>query len=122
MTTLLTILITLVSILLIVVVLVQNPKGGGLSSTFGGGAQLFGGVKKTTDLLDRATWVLAIALVALVLVFNMVGTPQAVNPADMDTELAPELEGAAPIIPEAPLLDNGVQSTTDEISEEEPAQ
>lgn len=124
MTTLLTILITLVSVLLIVVVLVQNPKGGGLSATFGGGAQLFGGVKKTTDLLDRATWVLAIALVGLVLVFNMLGTPQAVNPADQDTELAPELEGAAPVIPEAPLLDNGMQQNTQEETQEEeqPAQ
>jgi preprotein translocase subunit SecG len=106
MTTLLTILITLVSVLLIAVVLIQNPKGGGLSSTFGGGTQLLGGVKKTTDLLDRATWVLAIGLVVLVLVFNMVGTPVAEDPSLQDTELAPELETSAPVVPAPAALPN----------------
>ena len=34
----------------IVVIMVQNPKGGGLSSSFGGsGTQQLGGVKQTTD-------------------------------------------------------------------------
>ena len=31
--------------------MVQNPKGGGLSSSFGGDSQQIGGVKKTTDFL-----------------------------------------------------------------------
>jgi len=36
--------------------MVQNPKGGGLSSSFGGGStQQLGGVKKTTDYLDTST-------------------------------------------------------------------
>ncbi|TVQ78894.1 MAG: preprotein translocase subunit SecG [Flavobacteriales bacterium] len=66
------ILIILVSLLLIVIIMVQNPKGGGLSSTFGGGGtQLFGGVKKAGDLLDRSTWGLAIALCALALMMNL---------------------------------------------------
>ena len=38
-------LIIFVCILLVLVVMVQNPKGGGLSSTFGGGQQQIGGVK-----------------------------------------------------------------------------
>jgi len=34
--------------------MVQNPKGGGLSSSFGGGGtQIVGGVKKTGDFLDK---------------------------------------------------------------------
>ena len=41
-------LIIFVCILLVLVVMVQNPKGGGLSSTFGGGQQQIGGVKSTT--------------------------------------------------------------------------
>jgi preprotein translocase subunit SecG len=66
------ILIILVSLLLIVIIMVQNPKGGGLSSTFGGGGtQLFGGVKKAGDILDRTTWGLAIALCALALFMNL---------------------------------------------------
>jgi preprotein translocase subunit SecG len=55
--------------LLLLVVLVQNPKGGGLSSTFGDGNQ-FMGVKKTSDFLEKSTWTLALALVALTLLSN----------------------------------------------------
>jgi len=51
--------------------MVQNPKGGGLSSSFGGqGSQSLGGVQNTTNFLDRSTWTLAIALFALILLSN----------------------------------------------------
>lgn len=65
---LLIILIIVVAVLLVLVVLAQNSKGGGLNSTFGGGGsnQMIG-VKKTTDLLERITWGLAIALFVLTL-------------------------------------------------------
>jgi preprotein translocase subunit SecG len=66
------ILIIFVAFLLVVVIMVQNPKGGGLSSSFGGGGtQQLGGVKKTTDFLDRSTWTLATILLALVLLSNI---------------------------------------------------
>lgn len=65
------ILILIVSVLLILVIMVQNPKGGGLSSSFGGGgAQNLGGVQNTTNFLDKSTWTLAIALFALILLSN----------------------------------------------------
>ena len=65
-------LIILVCFLLVLVVMVQNPKGGGLSSSFGGGGgQQMGGVQKTTDFLDRSTWVLATFLIILILLSNM---------------------------------------------------
>lgn len=65
-------LIMVVCFLLILVVMVQNPKGGGLSSSFGGGgSQQIGGVQKTSDFLDRSTWVLAILLMVLILVSNI---------------------------------------------------
>ena len=60
------ILILITCALLLLVILVQNPKGGGLSSTFGDGNQ-FMGVKKTSDFLEKSTWTLALALVALTL-------------------------------------------------------
>lgn len=63
------ILILVTCALLLLVILVQNPKGGGLSSTFGEGNQ-FMGVKKTSDFLEKSTWVLALALVAFTLVSN----------------------------------------------------
>ncbi len=64
-------LIIVVCFLLVLVVMVQNPKGGGLSSSFGGGgAQQMGGVQKTTDFLDRSTWILATLLLVLILISN----------------------------------------------------
>ena len=62
--------IALVCFLLILAIMVQNPKGGGLSSTFGSSQQM-GGVQKTTDFLDKSTWILATALLALILVSNV---------------------------------------------------
>ena len=60
------ILIVIVSLLIGLVVLVQNPKGGGLAEGFQGAANV-GGVKKTTDFLEKATWGLTIALFVLCL-------------------------------------------------------
>ena len=66
------ILILIVSFLLVLVIMVQNPKGGGLSSSFGGGdSQQIGGVRKTTDFLDKSTWVLASLLLILILLSNI---------------------------------------------------
>ncbi len=65
-------LIIIVAFLLVVVIMVQNPKGGGLSSSFGGGGtQQMGGVQKTTDFLDKATWALATLLLVLILLSNI---------------------------------------------------
>ena len=66
------ILILFVAFLLVVIIMVQNPKGGGLSSSFGGsGTQQLGGVQKTTDFLDRSTWTLASLMLALILLSNI---------------------------------------------------
>ncbi|MDA0678477.1 MAG: preprotein translocase subunit SecG [Bacteroidetes bacterium] len=65
------ILIIAVSLLLILVIMVQNPKGGGLSSSFGGSTQVVGGVKNTNDFLDKTTWTLATLVVALILLSNV---------------------------------------------------
>jgi preprotein translocase subunit SecG len=67
MSILLTILTILVCVLLGIIVLIQNPKGGGLGSGFGNVNQI-GGVKRTADFLEKATWTLAITLVMLCLV------------------------------------------------------
>ncbi|MEE9371988.1 MAG: preprotein translocase subunit SecG [Saprospiraceae bacterium] len=69
MTTLMTILIALVCILLMLVVLIQNPKGGGVDSTFGGsGANQMFGAAKSTDLIEKITWGLALMLFALCII------------------------------------------------------
>ena len=69
--TLFLVLIVIVALLLILIIMVQNPKGGGLASSFGGqGSQSLGGVQNTTNFLDKSTWTLAIALCALILLSN----------------------------------------------------
>ena len=64
MYTLLTVLIIIACILMILIVLIQNPKGGGLSGTFGGFSDQMMGVQRTTDFLEKATWTLAIVLLS----------------------------------------------------------
>ncbi len=66
MSTFVIVLIFIVAILLGIIVLIQNPKGGGLASNFGAANQI-GGVRRTADFLEKATWGLAIGLVVLCL-------------------------------------------------------
>lgn len=66
MLTFIFIIIFIVCILLIAVVLVQESKGGGLASSFSSANQVMG-VKKTADVLEKATWGLAIFLLVLCL-------------------------------------------------------
>ena len=81
----------IICFLLILVVMVQNPKGGGLSSAFGGSSQQLGGVQKTTDFLDRSTWVLATLLLALILISNsMISLPNSENESTLVDENAIE--------------------------------
>ena len=54
------------SVLMIGAVLVQKSKGGGLNQNFASQAQLMG-VRKSTDLIEKATWGLDITL----LVFSL---------------------------------------------------
>lgn len=61
------ILILIASVLLAIFVLVQNPKGGGLSGTFGGISNQTMGVRQTTDFLEKGTWGLIIFIAALCL-------------------------------------------------------
>lgn len=61
------VLILLASIFLGIFVLVQNPKGGGLSGTFGGFSNQMMGVRQTTDILEKGTWLLAIIIGVLCL-------------------------------------------------------
>ena len=59
------VLIIIASVLLIIIIMAQNPKGGGLSSTFGGSTAQFG-VQRTNDFMEKATWVLASIIIVLI--------------------------------------------------------
>ena len=59
------VLIAIVSVLLIAVILIQNSKGGGIDPNFGGQAQQLFGAARSTDFVEKATWVLGAALLIL---------------------------------------------------------
>lgn len=99
--------------------MVQNPKGGGLSSSFGGGGnQVVGGVKKTGDFLDKSTWTLAAVLIALILLSNLglksnfAQTESKLLQGD-DIETTTPADTAPVDLPETPATDG--DGTTDTI-------
>ena len=73
MITILTVLIALICILLMGTVLIQNPKGGGVDSTFGGQSanQMFGAAR-STDFIEKLTWGLAAVLFILCILSTFV--------------------------------------------------
>jgi len=104
MTVIFVILIILASIILGFIVLVQNPKGGGLAGNIAGFSNQFMGVKQTTDVLEKGTWIFAAVIGVLCLVSSMflsnsggvqtkdVGTPtqqQAPAPLNQNNNNAP---------------------------------
>ena len=102
------VLILIVAALLILIIMVQNPKEGGLSSAFGGGAQNIGGVQSTNDFLDKSTWTLAILMVGLILLANFTiprkssgasGIEQTIENREIPTqqESIPEIPAEKPI-------------------------
>lgn len=94
------ILIIVASIILILLVLVQNSKGGGLASNFSSSNQVMG-VRRTTDFLEKATWVMAVSLLVLCLLTTLTidkGTKEPSKSA-IEEQLAnqPKAPSAAPV-------------------------
>src|ERR1700745_2811947 len=73
------ILVIIISFVLGFIVLVQNPKGGGLAGNIAGFSNQFMGVKQTTDILEKGTWLFAaiIGLLCLVSSFFISGSTTA---------------------------------------------
>lgn len=72
------ILIVLACVFLGLIILVQNPKGGGLAGNVAGFSNQFMGVKQTTDVLEKGTWILAVVVVLLCL-FSTVFIPKSTS-------------------------------------------
>ena len=115
MYTLFVILIVIAAVLMIGIVLIQESKGGGLSSSFASYNQI-GGVRKTTDFIEKTTWGLA-AFMVLISVACAYVAPQATSDSSvMENYQAPatnpnnlpgfgasqQKDAAAPAAPEAP--------------------
>ncbi len=77
------ILIVVASLLMIGIVLIQESKGGGLSSAFSSYNQI-GGVRKTTDFIEKTTWGLAIAMVVISVICSYVAPQSTAGTSVMD--------------------------------------
>jgi len=81
--TLFVILIVIAAVLMIGIVLIQESKGGGLSTSFAQYNQI-GGVRKTTDFIEKATWGLAAAMVIISVVCAWVAPTTATDSSVME--------------------------------------
>ena len=71
MTILFLILIIICAVILGFLVLVQNPKGGGLQGNVAGFGNQYMGVKQTTDVLEKGTWIFSGLIAVLCLVSTL---------------------------------------------------
>lgn len=95
----LVILAVIVAILLTFIVLIQESKGGGLASNFSASNQIMG-VRKTTDVVEKATWTLAGVLVVLS-VATIFFAPRAEDRSSVVTSAQTETPVSAPTTPAA---------------------
>ena len=80
------ILIVLACVVLGFIVLVQNPKGGGLSGSIAGFSNQFMGVKQTTDVLEKGTWLFA-ALVGILCIVSPAFIPKNASSSSTNDDL-----------------------------------
>jgi preprotein translocase subunit SecG len=96
------ILVILASAILSLIVLVQNPKGGGLAGNIAGFSNQFMGVKQTTDVLEKGTWIFAI-VVALLCISSTVFIPGShTRQVDTQQQSRPVPQGTGTQAPASP--------------------
>src|SRR4051812_36922841 len=94
MTVLFIILIVLACVILSLIVLVQNPKGGGLAGNVAGFSNQFMGVKQTTDVLEKGTWIFA-AVIALLCIMSTIFIPDSRQRTTQQTQTQQTAPGPA---------------------------
>jgi preprotein translocase subunit SecG len=97
------ILVVIVSVILGFIVLVQNPKGGGLSGSIAGFSNQFMGVKQTTDVLEKGTWIFAAAIGVLCLVSTLFLSGSTATKVDIGAPTQSQSAPLnAPVVPVSP--------------------
>ncbi len=85
MTIVITGLILLACVVLGFFILVQNPKGGGLTGSFGSMSTQVMGVKQSGDIMEKGTWVL-ISVVAGLCIISLMFMQRPVGSDDGSTK------------------------------------
>jgi preprotein translocase subunit SecG len=112
MTLIFIILIVITSVVLGLIVLIQNPKGGGLAGNIAGFSNQFMGVKQTTDVLEKGTWLFA-GIIGLLCLFSAIFIPTTVASSTTPDIGKPAQSGTpAPNQQQQPLLPNITPDTT----------
>ena len=119
------IIIGFISVLLILNIIVQNPKGGGLNPSMTGSGNQVIGAQNTTNFLDKATWVLAIALAISTIGFNVLlkndnqGTQMesAVEKKSVEDNVLPAIQNETPLETEAEMPSKKKEKPTEKTSD-----
>ncbi|MGY6522672.1 MAG: preprotein translocase subunit SecG [Mongoliitalea sp.] len=124
MFTLLISIIIVLAVLLILVILGQDSKGG-VGAAFGGGASQIMGVTKTGNILEKSTWVLAIAILVLSLTssaFYTTSSGDQFSSPNIENArrqiISPSTDGDNSLLPSAPAIEaeeveNGTETEND---------
>lgn len=104
------ILIIVACVLLTLVVLIQNPKGGGIASNFTSPNQIMG-ARRSTDVVEKTTWILAIVLITFSLASNFFRPYGEADTTGAETRLKEQIDGAA--MPAAPTQQAPMQQQAD---------
>jgi len=97
--------IVIACVILGIIILIQNPKGGGLASSLGGFGNQLMGVRQTTDILEKGTWLFAgiigiLCLTSALFIPKTGGTnsrDQLINEAPVGTPMAPQNNNTMPL-------------------------
>jgi preprotein translocase subunit SecG len=115
------ILIVVACLLLTLLVLIQNPKGG-IAANFVAPSQIVG-VKRSTDIVEKATWAMAIALISLSLMSNFFRPDSSSNEGVNESRIKGAIEEQViPAAPMAPQPAQTAQPAQEGAAQEQPAQ
>jgi preprotein translocase subunit SecG len=99
---LITIVILLACAVLAFFILVQNPKGGGLSGTFGSMSSQIMGVKQSGDVMEKGTWY-TMGLIGVLCILCVMFFPKPVKMKEPTKQQTQQTSPAqAPAAPAAP--------------------
>jgi len=103
------ILVIIASVILGLIVLIQNPKGGGLSSSFGGFGNQLMGVKQTTDVLEKGTWLFA-GIVGVLCLLSPAFIPKTGGTSSPNDAVTKDIKPQTQAAPQTPATIPGADS------------